>query len=489
MSVRGKALRANIAYAVGSGANSIALFILTPYLVNALTPEEYGAWSLFEVGILILNWILLAGLDVGLMREYWFLKDETKQARSAGTALIAVTIWGGVLTGVLGTLSLAENWNWGLPGAPFTIGLAIAIGLTEAVFTLLLTIFRIREQAGVYVTLSTGRMVGFLISSIAFVSTGHGLAGALAGRLLAGVLGVGAAIIWGRRYFLLQPDWNILRRMAHYGLPLLPANLASYVLFASDRYFLGHFFSLEVVGVYSFGHKVAAIVDILLTRPFALDWAPRRFKIATEDCTSQKYARALLAFLFSGAFLGLIVFAVTPAIYGYIAPELYRAGMSVVPVIILAYLIYGLSYPLNVGIMLKDKTYYLPLIGWLAAGGCFLLNLRLIPTYGILGAAWATVFSYGIWTGMITLFSLRLYLIRYPLPPILLIVAGIIAGYLGVKGVERLWGTESVLLLSLLNLTWVCSLFVGIGCILWGKEIQPRSLVRRMKQVVGRSIR
>jgi len=63
-------LKANLIYAFGNIANSAALFLLVPYLVNAFTPEEYGAWSIFEIAILFLNMLILTGLDVGLMREY-----------------------------------------------------------------------------------------------------------------------------------------------------------------------------------------------------------------------------------------------------------------------------------------------------------------------------------------------------------------------------------------------------------------------------------
>src|SRR5512136_1536172 len=91
--------RANIAYAIGSAAASVASLLLVPYLVNALSLQEYGAWALFDVTILLLTMLILAGLDVGLMREYWFLKDNTQRARLAGTILIAVTMWGAVIVG------------------------------------------------------------------------------------------------------------------------------------------------------------------------------------------------------------------------------------------------------------------------------------------------------------------------------------------------------------------------------------------------------
>jgi O-antigen/teichoic acid export membrane protein len=64
--------KANLIYALGSAANSAALFLLVPYLVNVLTPEEYGVWALLEIAIQFLNMLTLAGLEVVLCQSRRF---------------------------------------------------------------------------------------------------------------------------------------------------------------------------------------------------------------------------------------------------------------------------------------------------------------------------------------------------------------------------------------------------------------------------------
>jgi O-antigen/teichoic acid export membrane protein len=141
--------------------------------------------------------------------------------------------------------------------------------------------------------------------------------------------------------------------------------------------------------------------------------------------------------------------------------------MKVVPVILLAYLIYGLSYPLNIGIMLKDRTRYLPMIGWIAAVICLGLNFWWIPIFGMWGAAWATVVAYIIWTGGIAWVSLRLYPVKYSLWQVgTTLVAGIV-GYVG------LWLSDQVMLhmdyipLIILRLFWVMGVMTAEGLLLW----------------------
>lgn len=456
--ILGNLLKANFVYAIGSAANSAALFLLVPYLVNVFTPEEYGAWSIFEVAILLLNMLILAGLEVGLMREYWFLPDDTKRAQLAGSVILAVSLWGGILF-VSGVLLVRGGVHFSLPSTPFTLIVVLAIAWAESVFSLFLSLFRIREQAVTFVTLSVGRMIGFMALSIGLVNFGYGLPGALLGRLLATLLALSGAIALGFRHITLRVNKDLLKRVVRFGLPLLPTNLASYILLASDRYFLQQFLNLESVAIYTFAYKIAATLDVLITRPFALDWAPRRFKIATQENTPNKYEQALLFYLWVAIFFGLCIIALTPVLYTRLAPSEYWSGSKLVPLILVAYLIYGLSYPLNVGIMLKDRTQYLPIIGWIAAATCLGLNVWWIPRYGVLGAAWATIVAYSLWTGGIAWVSLRLYPVRYSLQRVVATLMAGAIGYIGIQITRRVLISDNIIIVSILELVWV----LGIG--------------------------
>jgi len=458
-------LKANGLYAIGSAANTAALFLLVPYLVNRLTPREYGAWSLYEVAILLLNTLMLAGLDSGLMREYWFLDGEAKRAQLAGTILLAIALWGAVLL-ALGALLLSAGWEVSLPGSANGFVLVLGISWTEAVFAFSLTLFRIREQATVFVVLSLGRMLLFMEMAIALVHAGHGLLGALAGRLGATVFMFGVAIALGHRLISLTLDLSALKRVIRYGLPLLPANLASYVLFASDRYALQHFSTLETVAIYTFAYKVAGILDVLINRPFALDWAPRRFKIATQTNAPQRYSQILVMYLWAAVACALVILALAPLAYAWIAPPPYGAGIQIVPVILLAYLLYGLSYPLNVGIMLRDRTQYLPVIGWGAAGVCLGLNIWWIPRFGMLGAAWATVVSYGLWTAGITYASMRLYPVSYAFERIGLVLGAGLLAYFGIWILQKTLPATEGLAIALRTF-WAMAAMCACGWKIW----------------------
>ena len=479
-----KIFKANIAYAIGSAASSAALFLLVPYLINSLSPDEYGAWALFEIGILFLAMLMVSGMDVGLMREYWFLESEGERRRLSGTIFITMLLWGGFITSaglmVLWFLRrnlLTEAWQFDL--ALSSLILVFLIGFMEAIFGLLLSLLRIREEAIRFVVLSVGRMLLFLLGSITGVQLGYGVNGALAGRLIAGVVGVALAIGMIKNYLAFVFERDYFYRVIRYGLPLLPTSFASYLLLASDRYILNLFHTLEVVAIYSFMYKVATSLEILVTRPFALDWAPRRFKIATQPNPGQKYAQALLIYCFIAIGFALLILATVLAVYVWFVPSIYWSGITHLPIILAAYVVFGLSYPLNVGIMLKDRTYFLPYISWLSAGVCLLLNFWWIPQYGMAGAAWATLVSYILWTGSITVISLKLYPIDYPRGSLLAILLGAALSYGGIIMIDQWWMTidqwssvKMLLIGLLIKGSWVLLIMGAVGYLLWGENLK-----------------
>ena len=459
-----RALRANAAYAVGNAVSTGALVLLVPYLINRLSPAEYGAWSLYELTIQVLNMLMLAGLDVGLMRDYWFAPDDGKRAQLAGTVLLGTGLWGGTLLVAGGGLVLARASPL-LPDQPLASLSALGTAWADSILAVFLSVYRIRERATVFVALSLGRMVFFLTGAIALVNGGYGLLGALTARFGASILTLGGAVALGFRLVDIHPDWGALRRAVRYGLPLLPTNLAQYILLASDRYVLKHFSTLESVAIYTFAYKIATSLDILVTRPFAIDWAPRRFKIATYADAPARYAQVLLVYWWIAIAFAVLILAVTPALYAWLAPPIYRMGIGTVPVILLAYLVYGLSYPLNVGIMLKDRTHYLPAIGLLAAGVC--LGWWWIPRFGVLGAAWATVVAYAVWSAGIGWASQRLYPVSYPWRLLALAMAGGLAGYIGLRLLDDLVTWDRGAPAIVLKISWALLTAFGSGLIIY----------------------
>ena len=72
----------------------------------------------------------------------------------------------------------------------------------------------------------------------------------------------------------------------------------------------------------------------------------------------------------------------------------YRSGLRVVPVLLLANLFLGIYYNLSVWYKLTDKTYFGTLLTAVGASITLTFLFLLIPIFGYLGAAYATLICY-----------------------------------------------------------------------------------------------
>jgi O-antigen/teichoic acid export membrane protein len=96
-----------------------------------------------------------------------------------------------------------------------------------------------------------------------------------------------------------------------------------------------------------------------------------------------------------------------------IAAPGFHGAYKIVPVIALAYIFQGTNRFVLAGSYIAKKTMNLGAVGLASAGINIVLNLLLIPRYGMLGAAWSTAFSFFLMSVMAWFVSQSVYRIPY----------------------------------------------------------------------------
>jgi O-antigen/teichoic acid export membrane protein len=132
-------------------------------------------------------------------------------------------------------------------------------------------------------------------------------------------------------------------------------------------------------------------------------------------------------------------------------PKFYPA-YSIVPLIALSYIFGGTRHMINTGLNIMNKMKYVPPLIFGSALLNLGLNYLLIPPYGKIGAAWATILSYLTLVVAQTAVNLRFYYIRYE--------------YERIAKIALIWGTTYGM--SLLIQTPSVWLNIGLKCLLLG---------------------
>jgi O-antigen/teichoic acid export membrane protein len=185
-----------------------------------------------------------------------------------------------------------------------------------------------------------------------------------------------------------------MREMAAFGLPLILSNVALFTLNFSDRFFLQHLRSLDVVGIYAIGYKFGFMMNYLLVQPFYAMWQSRMYLIHADPDHSRIFGQifVLYSVLLTYAALGLAV--LSPEIIHTMVDARFRSSQVVIPIVAAAYVLYGVGYYAQLGMFLMSKTHLVGAVSVAAAGLNLVLNYFLILHFGMLGAAWATLLSF-----------------------------------------------------------------------------------------------
>ena len=154
-------------------------------------------------------------------------------------------------------------------------------------------------------------------------------------------------------------------------------------------------------------------IQVLLNAPFQLAWLPFVFSTARQTNAHEVFSRVLTYFILAALFVSLALSALAKEVLAIMATPEFHDAYKVIPLVALSYVVFGCYTIVSVGIYLESKTKFLAII----IGGAALINLALnfllIPEYGMMGAAVATLISYVLTPIAAYLVSRRLYAVKY----------------------------------------------------------------------------
>jgi O-antigen/teichoic acid export membrane protein len=183
--------------------------------------------------------------------------------------------------------------------------------------------------------------------------------------------------------------------MNHFGMPLVPSALFLWVTNFSDRFFLVKLTDTSEVGLYSVGVRVASAMVLLLTA-FRLAWPAFAYSIKSDEEARTTYAWVLTYLVVVSTWIATGLTLLSPWIVDWLTAPQFASASRVVGPLAFAAVSFGGYIVLAIGIGRARRTQFNWVITGIAAAVNVGLNLALIPPYGMMGAAIATVAAYTV---------------------------------------------------------------------------------------------
>lgn len=388
-------------YGISTMVGRFLNFLLVPFYTNIFPPADYGVVANLYTLIALLNIIFLYGLDSAYLKFAASddFEDKKKVFSSSFLTLLFTSL---IFTGLLLASGNFINKIFAVPERYENLLTVTGfILLFDALSALPFIYLRVARRAAKFSAIKiTNIVLTILLNIVLILILKKGIEAVFISNLIASVATFLILLPDIISQLKIQVDKAVLKRLMKFGIPYLPGGIAAMFMQVIDRPIVAHLTDLTTVGIYNANYKLG-IFMMLFVSMFQYAWQPFSLQYAKDKEAKELFSKVFTLFTVVGTFilLFLSLFITDIAKFSIDGKSLigaaYWSGLSIVPIILCAYLFNGFYINFSAAIYIKEKSSSVPLLMGVGAVTNVAANFLLIPVFNITGAALATLISYG----------------------------------------------------------------------------------------------
>lgn len=435
-----------------STANVLVLlagFISFPIMTRLLDNTQYGILGYFDTWVMMFVAVTKLGAQHAIIRFYPFGGTTEGMEKFATNFFLLPLLSSFSLWAVVILLFGGVSWLGGISFSPVLWCAVLAIPLM--VFASLVEmILRASERSGLLmVTRVSWRWLELVAMLGAVMFLERTALAAYGGKVVAAVLVAAFYLRWvciNLKFSRAAIDKGEFVTVLRYGMPLVISEIAAVVLVSIDRIMIkeimGDFAS---VGVYTIGYSLAMQVSVFMHATLIDSFVPVANRVHDTQGPDQVRAlksRILLPMTYASIGISVALWSVgSDALQAISGRD--KAGSG--PVFAWIGTMYALSPLLDIsgfGLLLKKRSVTILMITLCAAVLNIVLNLYMIPAYGLMGAVYATAISYAA-AGVVSCMLCPRELLQFPDVRTFVTAVCAASAYLGAIWTTELFGHTS----------------------------------------------
>ncbi len=372
----------------GTFASKVLVLLLMPFYTSILSTAEFGTADLISQTANLLIPLAAVGICDGIFRFTLDSAEDKKKILSTGVAILllgsAVMCVGVQLLRLFDALSdyvllvalyvIAANLHLAFANFIRAEGKNVLFAVQGIINTVLTII------------LNVVFLVAFHMSS-----TGYVLSVVVADFSLCVILFFAAKL-----YKSISPkavDKRLAKEMLKFSIPYIPTTIMWLITSVSDRYIVTAYRSVEENGLYAAAYKLPTMLS-LVSGVFIEAWHFSAVKDATEEERSSFFGNVYDNFMGFMFFCGACIISGAQIFTKILLSDSYFESWRYVPVLVIATVFSTLVSFLGSVYFLKKKSALSMLTAMAGAVTNIALNFLLIPKWGAMGAAAATLACY-----------------------------------------------------------------------------------------------
>lgn len=407
-------------YGLGSIVPRALNFLLVPLHTRIFAPEQFGVITNLLAYVAFLNIVFTFGMETAYFR--FATKPGSDPRRVFNLVQTIVLCISGALS--IGLITAATPIAAGLhipDHANFIIWLVLVM-LLDAIVAIPFAELRLQKRPLRFALAKILNVLIIIALNWYFLKVDYHPAVGVGYVFLANLIANGVYIIlFARLLFQWRPAFDSILspQILGYAYPVMLTGLAGMTNEMFSRLTLewwlpagyyGDRSQAYALGVFGACYKYAVIMSVAI-QAFRYAAEPFFFSNAAEKNSPQLFARVNHYFVIIACLLWLGV-SINMDIFQHLLGSTYLEGVSIVPILLLAYLFLGLYYNYSVWFKVTDMTYAGTVI---TVGGAVLtiaLNYLLVPLGGYTGSSWAALLVYFVMAMLCMIWGQR----HFPIP-------------------------------------------------------------------------
>ena len=430
-----KASKDSVIYGLGNVSIKLVGLILIPFYTDPryLSIADYGVLGIMEACSQILVAIIDLALIQAITRWYWDSEFAEKKKSMFFTVLF--------VQGLLSVLLFCLIWPFrtNISSLFFNnenyAGLFILMYISSVLQVwgqVVQNLMKLQSRSGLYTVSNIVKLIITLAATIYFVVIKEtGLKGIYFGQIIGGLFFVVMLAGYIINNIKVKLEATVLWKMLNYSLPLVLGSISGILLSLFDRYSLNFLGELPDVAKYTLAFRISNTIRILVITSVQLALSPLIFQMMDRPGNKRFYSKIMTYFTLVVMICVLVLSLFCKEITKVFTTSTeYWDSYVIIPVLSFSILFGMLKDTALTGLQIAKKTGVIGTVIAVVAVVNLGLNILLIPLFGIMGAAMATLLSQVLFFVIIIIYAQKYYPIPYEFGKVAVMIFSGLALYL-----------------------------------------------------------
>lgn len=385
-----------IVYGLGGVISKLIPLIMLPIITRLMPDTSYfGISDMSNTVVSFGSALAVIGMYDAMYRMFFEKEDLFFRKKICSTTLLFTVIMSIITASLMiVTKNIIAKYFFGNTAFAYLVYISAITTLVSATNQIVSLPTRMQNKRKIYfVTNMISPILSYSIA-IPLMLKGHAIIALPVAALITGISLEVTFWVLNRHWFYIRLfDFKLLKQLLIIAIPLFPNFIIYWIFNSCDKIMITNILNIGEAGIYSIGGKLAQVSQLIYIA-FAGGWQFFAFSTMREKNQVESNSKVFEYLAAISLFCLPFVFAFSRMIFCFIFPDNYSRGFIIAPYLFMAPLMQMLFQVASNQFIVIKKTWSNMFI---LLGGALLnvsLNIILIPTIGIEGAAIATLLGY-----------------------------------------------------------------------------------------------